>query len=353
MTPDATPPARRRAVLDWKGVLGLLISGALLWYVFRDVDPGEVWRELRRADPLLLALSAGLVTLPFALRAIRWRHLLRPVHPGSRFRPRFAATCIGFMANNLLPARVGEFARAFALSRLEPVRVSASFGSLVVERIFDGLTVVALLLVALAWPGFPDVSGRDFGGIAFMMGGLFVVGFTLLLVMVARPVKSVRFFEATAARLLPGPVRRPVVDTLEAFLEGMGALRDWRLVARVAAWSLAVWLTVGVGTWVGFRAFDIDAPLIAAVFLQSIIALAVAIPSAPGFFGLFEAAARVGLVEVWGVDPTRAVGFALGFHLAGFVPVTVMGLYYLWRLGLSWREVGESEEAVERAVEAP
>lgn len=352
MTAEATPPARPRPVLDWKGVLGLLISVALLWYVFRDVDPGEVWRELRRADPLLLSLAAALVTLPFALRAIRWRHLLRPVHPDSRFRPRFAATCIGFMANNLLPARVGEFARAFALSRLEPVRVSASFGSLVVERIFDGLTVVALLLVALAWPGFPDVSGRDFGGLATWMGGIFAVGFTLLLIMVARPVKSVSLFEATVARALPRPVRRTVVDTLEAFLEGMGALRDWRLVARVAAWSVVVWLTVGVGTWVGFRAFDIDAPLIAAIFLQSIIALAVAIPSAPGFFGLFEAAARVGLVEVWGVEPTRAVGFALGFHLAGFVPVTVMGLYYLWRLGLSWRDVGQSEEAVESAVEA-
>ena len=155
--------ARRsgRRLLDWKALLGIGLSLALLYYAFRGVDLGEVAARAREADPWLLLLAALAATAVFPLRALRWRPLLRPVHPGSRFQPRFAATCIGFMANNLLPARVGEFARAYALSRLEPVRASASFGSLVVERIFDGITVVTLLLIALAWPTFPDFSGPD------------------------------------------------------------------------------------------------------------------------------------------------------------------------------------------------
>lgn len=341
----------RGPFLDWKGLLGILVSVGLLWFAFRDVDPGMVWEHVRRADPWLLALAGALATVVFPLRALRWRPLLRPTHPSSRFRPRFAATAIGFMANNILPARVGEFARAYALSRLEPVRVSASFGSLVVERVFDGIMVVVFLLAALAWPTFPAAPGRDFGSPALLLGGAFAVVLVLLLATVAWPDRAVSLFEATAARLLPPAVRRPVVDALEAFLEGIAALRDGRLVIQVAAWSVVIWLTGALAFWVGFLAFGIRVPFVAAVFLQSVVSLAVAIPSAPGFFGVFEAAARVGLVQVWGVAVGPALGFAVGFHLAGFFPVTFIGLYYVWRLGLTWHEVEASETVVETAVE--
>ena len=352
MSSGSTPTAGRRGFLDWKALLGIAISGVLLWFAFRGVDLAEVWHQVRRADFGLLALAGLVAFLPLPLRAFRWKPLLAPAHPRSRYRPRLAATCIGFMANNLLPARVGEFARAYALSRLEPVRVSASFGSLVVERIFDGITVVLLLVVAMAWPGFPSVAGRDFSGLALWAGGVFLLGFAVLLALVFRPHLSVRLFERTVARLLPRSLRRPVVDALDAFLEGLGAIRDWRLVARIAAWSLVIWLTAGAAIWLGFFAFGIQLPFIAAVFVQSLIALAVAIPSAPGFFGVFQAAARIGLVDIWGVASGPALAFAIGFHLAGFIPVTVVGLYYLWRLGLSWGEVGRSEEVVETAVES-
>lgn len=351
MTRDGTSPSRSRRLLDWKGVLGILVSAGLLWFAFRDVHLAEVWFHVRRADLPLLLLSAAVITLPFPLRALRWAPLLRPTLPGSRFRPRFAATCIGFMANNLLPARVGEFARAYALTRLEPIRVSASLGSLVVERLFDGLMVILLLLLALAWPTFPDAPGRDFDTIALWLGAVFLGLFGIIVAMVVRPQRSVRWFQKTVARVLPARVRRPVVNALEAFLDGLGALRNGRLVVEIFLWSLVVWLSAGLGTWIGLFAFDIHLPFISAVFLQSIIALAVALPSAPGFFGVFEAAARVGLVEVWGVASSPAMAFAIGFHIAGFIPITLIGLYYLWRLGISWRDVGSSEERVEKAVE--
>jgi hypothetical protein len=342
----------RGRLLDWKAVLGFGISGGLLWFAFRDVHLAEVWHHVREADLVLLALAALTATTLFPLRAIRWRPLLQPALPRSRFHFRFAATCIGFMVNNLLPARVGEFARAYALSRLEPVKVSASFGTLVVERMFDGLTIVLLLLISMAWPGFPDVSGRDFGSAAAWMGGLFALVFLVLLGMVIRPETSVRLFERTIARVLPKTVRRPVVDALEAFLDGLGALRNGRLVAEIVFWSVVTWLTGALSFYIGFLAFGIQLPFVAALFVQGLIALAVALPSAPGFFGVFEAAARVGLVSVWGVASGPALAFAIGFHMAGFLPVTLLGLYYLWRLGISWRDVGKSEDAVESAVEA-
>jgi glycosyltransferase 2 family protein len=350
----ATPRRRRAgagASFGWKGIVGIVLSIALLWYAFRGVDAGEILGEMRAADPWLLALAGTLVTVPFAFRAIRWGWLLRPLNPDTRFRPRFASTCIGFMANNLLPARVGEFARAYSLTRLEPVRLSGSFGSLVLERMFDAIMVIGLLIVALSWPGFPDVSGRHFGQAAAWLGSLLALGFGLLLFLVTRPERASSIIESFARWLLPGRVRRRVVDAVHAFLDGAAAVRDWRLVLHALAWSLAVWLTAGLATWVGFRAFGIDAPFIAAVFLQSIIALAVSLPSAPGFFGIYQAAARVGLVDIWGVAASPAMAFAVGFHLAGYFPVTFIGLYYLWRLDFSWKDVETSEEVVETAVE--
>lgn len=349
MSASDAPRRRRNPFAGWKGGLGVVISIALLWYAFRGVDLRAVLTELRLADPFLLALSGFVITVPFALRAIRWGYLLRPLYAGTRFRPRFASTSIGFMANNLLPARIGEFARAYSLTRLEPIRLSGSFGSLVLERMFDAIMVIGLLIVALSWPGFPDVAGH-FGRTAFWLAILLAAGFALLLFLVTRPESATRLIEGIA-RILPERVRRRVVDAARAFLEGAAAIRDWRLVLPALAWSAVVWLTAGLATWIGFRAFRIDAPFIAAVFLQSIIALAVSLPSAPGFFGVFQAAARVGLVDVWGVASNPAMAFAVGFHLVGYFPITFIGLYYLWRLDFSWRDVELSEEVVETAVE--
>lgn len=345
-------PAGSRSALGWKGIAGVVLSIALLWYAFRDVDLGGVLRELRAADPFLLALAGLLVTTPFALRAIRWGVLLRPMYPDTRFRPRFACTSIGFMANNLLPARIGEFARAYSITRLEPVSFSGSFGSLVLERMFDAIMVIGLLALALAWPGFPDVTGQHFANAASWLGVLLALGFVLLFFLVSRPEPAATLLEAVVGRILPKRLRRRVVDALHAFLSGAAAVRDWRLVLQALLWSAAVWLNNAVAAWVAFRAFGIDAPFIAAVFLQSVIALAVSLPAAPGFFGIYQAAARVALVDVWGVAAAPAMAFAVGFHLAGYFPITFIGLYYLWRLDFSWKEVEASEEIVETAVEA-
>src|SRR5690606_20885111 len=140
---------------------------------------------------------------------------------------------------------------------------------------------------------------------------------------------------------------RPLVAALESFLAGLAVLRDTRLLAISVGLAAGQWLFTGPAPLVAFRAFGTDAvPFAGAIFPQSLISLAVAIPSSPGFFGPFEAAARVGLA-LWGVVPEKAVSFAVGYHIAGFIPVTVIGIYYVWRLNLSWREVRHSDETVE------
>lgn len=336
-------------------VVGITLSILLLLWVLRDVSPAEVARELAGADLLLLTLSVVLTMAGFAIRALRWGVLLTPLGQRIPFRPRFAAVMVGFAANNLLPARVGEFARALTLARVTSVGVAASFATLVVERIFDGLVLVGLLFAAMSTPAFPAfeaVAGVDPRAAARFAGlAMAIVGVGLLLLVLA-PTRAVRFAEALSAGLLPDRLARPVVAALESFLAGLAVLRDTRLLAISVGLAVGQWIFTGTSFLVAFRAFGIDeVPFAGAIFLQSLISLAVAIPSSPGFFGPFEAAARVGLA-LWDVVPEKAVSFAVGYHIAGFIPVTVIGIYYVWRLNLSWREVRHSDETVEARAEA-
>ena len=352
LTASSQPPRRRS--LAWHAAIGIGISVVLLWFTFRNEDPREIAHEISRADPLLLALATAVVTFVFWIRAWRWRSILEPVRAGTSFRSRFAAVNIGFMGNNLLPARAGEFARAYAISRLEPVPIVAAFSSLVIERLFDGLLLVVLLFGSIAMPSFPDMrlAGSDFHVTAMARGLAFFVAFAalVLLLLVLFPQRAVRSLERVLS-YAPAPIRRPVIDALEAFLAGVGILRDPVLLLRAGAWSVVLWLVNGLAFYIGFLAFDIDLPFTAAIFLQSCVALFVSLPAAPGFFGQFELASKIALVNVWGAEESKALGYALGFHIAGFIPVTVMGLFYAWRMGLSLKGMARTEEVVETAVE--
>jgi glycosyltransferase 2 family protein len=348
----AATPRRRSRLLDWKALVGIAISAVLLYVTFRRMDLGEVWRNLRDVDVGLYILSSAAATFVFWIRAWRWRGILEPVAIVP-FRSRFAAVTIGFMGNNLLPARVGEFLRAYALSRSERVSIVASLASLVVERLFDGVMVIGLLFLAMSLPGFPEVTageGSRYAGYAQAAGTLVVVLILLLFGLVFLPRQAVALVERIVL-VFPDSVRRPVVSALEAFLTGVGILRDPVLLIRATGWSVVLWLFNAVGFWIAFHAFGLPLPFTAALFFQSAIALAVSVPSGPAFVGVYHGAAVFVLANMWGAPVAAAGAFAVGFHIAGFIPVTLIGLYYAWRMGLSVREVRSSEGVVEEAVE--
>ncbi len=344
----------RAGRFDVKPAIGILISAIVLYFTLRGVDASEVVHEISRANPWYFAASAFAATFVLVIRAWRWKPLLEPVRKDTAFRPRFAATMIGFMANNVLPVRVGEFARAYALARMQPVTISGSFASIVVERLFDGLTIIGLIAAVIVLgglPGAPVIGGQDLGSAIALLGGAFVLAMLILAALVLWPDRSVAIAESTVLRILPARFRRPLIEVIESFVDGLGVLRSPTLILRVASWSLALWLFNAFSFWLAFRAFDVDVGFAGAVFLQAIIALAVAVPAAPGFFGVWEGAARLVLVEIWAVELNKAVGFAIGFHIAGFIPVTLIGMYYAWRLGFSLGEVKASGAVVERAAE--
>lgn len=339
---------RRRATV----VLGLFITVGLLWWALRDVSIPQMLGHLRSANPWWLAAAAAAATGTFVLRAARWRVLLLPALEGSSFDSRFSAVCIGFMANNLLPARLGEFARAYVFARRERVSMSATFASLVVERLLDAVVLVLFLLPAVWLADLSDPgSAATLRHLATLAVAIVAIGFVVLGVLVRVPDRLLRLSHAAAHRLLPRAAADRITSVVASFIAGLGSLRHGHLFMRVFAWTGLVWLWNGFSFFLGFLAFGLSEPgFSGALLLQSIIGFAVSVPSSPGFFGPFEAAARLALSS-FGIAPSLILSFAVSYHITSFIPVTLLGLWYAHRLGISLSEVEHSEEVVEAEVE--
>ncbi|MCC6929262.1 MAG: flippase-like domain-containing protein [Gemmatimonadaceae bacterium] len=330
--------------IGWRGALGLVLSAAFLVWTMREVSFGEVWTVLRHSSVPVFILSAVVATLIFPLRALRWRVILEPVAHDISLGALWRSTAIGMMVNNVVPARAGELARAYALTR-EDSRVSfaAAFASLAVDRIFDAVTVVILLVAAMFLSDFPagtTISGQPVIRIAILAGVIAVGALGAVVAMALYPRLVLAVFDGVVGRIAPRFVERGR-RLIESFMSGLGALRSPSRFFRVLGWAMALWLVNGFAFWLGFVAVGIEAPYFAALFLMGVIAIGVALPSSPGFFGLFEAAALAGLT-LYGVPGDLAVSWALGFHLLSFLPITLIGLYYFGRLGMTFGELGQA-----------
>jgi hypothetical protein len=205
----------------------------------------------------------------------------------------------------------------------------------------------------MAWPTFPGGSEAGRGPLGAAITGATVLAGALvgiMLVLFLFPAPFVRVAKG-AASFLPRAPARLLVDVLEAFLEALEILRRPGLLAAAVAWTAGLWMFNALTFWLGFRAFDIGLDYVAAIFTQAVVGFGVALPSAPGYIGTYHYAADIALNGVYGVDGARSLAFAFGLHAAGWIPITGLGLWYAWRMGLGLGEVGRSEEQVELAVE--
>lgn len=329
--------------IGWRGALGFALSAAFFVWTMREVSFAQVWGVLRQSSLPLFLLSAFVATIIFPLRALRWRVILEPVARDISIGALWRSTAIGMMVNNVVPARAGELARAFALTK-EDQRVSfaAAFASLAVDRIFDAVTIVILLVIAMFFSDFAPgttISGQPVNRLALFAAVIAVGALAALVTMALFPSLVVRIWDEVVGRVAPRFADRGR-RLLESFITGLGALRSPSRFAKVLGWALVMWLCNGLAFWLGFLAVGIDAPFTAALFLMGVIAIGVALPSSPGFFGVFEAAALAGLT-LYQVPSQLAVSWALGFHLLSFLPITLIGLFYFLRLGMKFGELGQ------------
>src|SRR5690349_561300 len=209
----------------WRGALGIVLSVALLWYAFHGIDWAQVGVEIRRANIWLLVLSAITATGVFPLRARRWRTILDPVEPNLPFGALWRSTAIGMMVSNIIPARAGELARAYALSREIPrVPFSTSFASLAVDRVFDALIVLMLMFGAMLMPSFPTGAASSVARLA-LGGVIFVVAVIVVLYLIVFfPARIISLFELLARRVAPSVEERGRA-ILVSFANGLSVLR--------------------------------------------------------------------------------------------------------------------------------
>ena len=330
----------------WRAALGVVLSAALIYWTLHGISPNEVARLLSRSDPLLFAAAIFCATAIFALRARRWRTILEPVVAKIPLGPLWRATAIGMMVNNVVPARAGEIARAYALTKEAAVPFPTALASLAVDRLFDAIVLLLLAASALLDPALSatqTLAGQSLSSFAAGAGTIVIVLLLGLYALVFFPTQLLRLFELFARRVSPAVEERGRA-VLETFMRGLSVLRSPGRFAAVFGWTLAHWLLNALGFWFAFKAVGISAPFSTALFLQAFIALGTAVPALPGFFGVFEYMSVQGLA-VYGVSQQQAATWAIGYHLFSFIPITVIGAYYFARLGVRLRDLQSSPEA--------
>ncbi len=325
---------------SWQYLIGLVVGLALLALSLKGVNLPRLIDALAHANYWLLVPACALTLAAFYLRALRWGVLLGSVKPIPR-GSLFAATMIGYAGNNLLPARLGEFIRAWTIGRQERISRSAAFATVVVERVVDVFSTLICFGLALLLYRFPANVRRA----GWVVLGLNLVLLVLLVLAERNPQRMTTFARWTGDRV-PARVRPRVVSLLGNFVVGLGVLRQSAAIGRVVAYSVALYVMTILVIQVSLLAFAFHVPWYGSLVLLVAITIGITVAPTPAYVGAVQAACVWGL-SLFGVDRSQAFSFSLYYHVTQFVPVTGLGLWYLARKGLSLSEVAGAAGAKE------
>jgi uncharacterized protein (TIRG00374 family) len=320
---------------------GVLITVFFLWLAVRNVEIAAIRDALRHASYSYLIPAAIFCAFGYVLRTLRWQRILAPTTPVS-FSRLFPVLMIGFAANNLLPARIGEFVRAYLLARRERVRTSFALATIVLERVCDGLMLLTLMAGTILFVPIPvddpkiavveKVAAVIFGSAALVL---------VLLLFAPRPILAVVRF---CLRPLPDRIEGRITGLLDAFIAGLEALRSPLAVAKIAGLAALIWFCEAATFGSVILAFPLGLErgewVAAALFLLVFVNLGIMIPSAPGYIGTYQAFATIAL-GAFAVSAASGVALSFVVHALQYSIVTGIGLICLWRLGLSPRTLGE------------
>ncbi len=322
--------------------LGLALSAAAVYLLLRAIDISAALRALRSASPAWLVLGILMTQLGYYLRTHRWQGILSP-QAKPRFSRLFSAMMVGFLAINILPARLGELVRAYVLSRTERIPAATVLGSVAVERILDfGMLAVfwALSLLFAPLPGWFRWSGY------LTVLASVAVALVLWALHAARG-RSAPWGEAAFLSWLPGPLRRASSSIIPAFGAGLEILGRPALLAAAAGWSIAVWCVSGAVFLLVGESLGIGLPFWSAFLLSFVVCVGISVPSSPGFIGLMEGACVIGLA-IFGVDGADGLAFGILYHVTQIVPPLLLGTFFMVREHLTPEllqsaEIGEGQ----------
>lgn len=330
---------------DMKLWAGIAISAFFLFLLFRKIDFDKLTAAFSAMDYAFLPPALALTFVSYYLRAVRWKFLLAPIKK-TRLSNLFPATLIGYMANNLLPARLGEFVRAYSLGQKEGIGTSAVFGSLVLDRLCDGFTVLLVLLITFFTVRLPAgmeqvQQGLVTGGYVTFALYLGVIAFLILLR--SRTEWTVR----QVCRLLspfPGALVEKVAIQMRSFISGIRIPGAASALVAILVSSLLIWASAIWPVDLILRSFGVVLPVAASMFIMVFLVFAVMVPASPGFVGTHHFACVTAL-SAFQIESEKALSIAIVIHGMGFFPVIAAGLFCLWRDKLSLKKLSETKES--------
>jgi glycosyltransferase 2 family protein len=334
--------ARQNDLKRWQLWVGVAVSAIFLWLALRGLKLTDVWATMRAANYWWLLPSVTAYFVAVWARTWRWDYMLRPLKhiPLGRL---FPVVVIGYMGNNIYPFRAGEVLRSYVLRRREGVPMSSSLATVIVERVFDGLVMLIFVFAALPFAPLPSDSIRSLVALASL------AFFGALLVFFAAAAVPERFMALAgwfANRLLPERFRAPVLDFAARFMVGLASLRSFRHVLMIFLSSIVVWLLETVKYWFVMHAFNFEVGFFALMLMNGVVNLATTLPSAPGYIGTFDGPG-IAVLVLYGVEEALATAYTLVLHAALWLPVTLLGAYYMVREGLGWSAFGRAVQVAE------
>jgi uncharacterized protein (TIRG00374 family) len=315
-----------------KLALGIFIGTFFMFLAIRKVELSQMWHAFKDANYWYLLPTIPIVFLSHFLRALRWRYLLDPIRRvdvGSLF----SSLIIGYMANTVMPAHLGEILRAYVLGKKRSISASATFATIVMERLIDVFTLLVLMVLAIFIYPFPTWV-RNSGYIMFAGTiGLFLS--LILLKKLSSPMQAVLAF---ALRPFPRRLQKKIEDALEKFISGIVPLKRFSDYVTVSLFSVLIWACYGLVFYFSLHAFDFvqtfHLPWSASLILLVVTTIGVVIPSSPGYVGTYHYLCQISL-GMFGVAAGPALSYAALVHGINFLPVFVVGLVFAYYEGVA------------------
>jgi glycosyltransferase 2 family protein len=313
-TPGQSRVRRSRALL----VVTVIVTVGFSYFALRDINLSLAWRALRVSD--LWWVAASLV--PFGLgnvaRALRWRSLFARGR-----RPPAGATMnammVGYLYNNIMPARVGEAARVVVLIQRSPTPPVEIVGTVVVERLYDVLAILVIFFAAEPW--LPHVSWFGAAAVAALVLAVLIIAIATILAV----------YGDSPLRILLRPLRRlslfsgeRLERTIAELTHGLSGLRHPRLALEAFTWTIVAWLLTTVCAYFVSLAFHLHLPFSCGLLVAVAVGLSMILPSPPAAVGVFEGAALIAL-RAYGVPASSALPYAVILHLVNFLPFLLVG----------------------------
>lgn len=324
---------------NWRFWLGVVVSAVFLYFSLRGLELDEFWRARQSANYWWLIPGVLVYFVGVWVRAWRWHYMLRPLKKIST-NTMFPIVTIGYMGNNIFPARAGEVLRAAVLKQREGVPISASLATVIVERIFDG--VVMLAFVFLNLPELARltqdqnaVQGVDIPRLA-IIGTLIFVGALVMFIAAAMfPRQTEKLVDFVLARFVPARLREKTRDLAIRFLSGLESLRSPFDSLMIFFTTVVIWLLETAKYYFVMHAFPFEVSFFALMLMNGIVNLATTLPSAPGYVGTFDLFG-IAVLMAYGVEQGIATSYTLVLHVALWFPVTILGALYYLRQPLRW-----------------